>query len=551
MSGNTIDIRELAEEAHNADLIVKQVREKTQGFECLINDLADSSNNHEGQGWQLENGWLRVGPGEYNSQEIRQFLDEKMGKYPWWNTEDKYTAATEDTVESTTYQQDSYAAEYADFKVLGARGQNKAADSIIILDDRGEKKLVVVKRNDGTIATPGGFLEEGAHDKAFEELFEERYSGDLFKLCSPSLDEINKLSTEKIKEHLQELFKERRFAVIPNENDYTTEQISQEPQMLESHLKVFMSNTHTHADIKEIATQLKCALYKKCFPEKYKEFRQTTMGNAQQMEEFVVSGDPRNTKGPYGAYMTTQPYASVIQTKALAQAETDAFLEAVGGSDAQESKILAIEDFLSKPVYATHCTMVLNAIATLAEQKTLQVSSEQLKAIEAAVKLRTSKATATQELYKMLDTLQQELTDKQQNEHSPKIISEIKEDISKINAAIKAILSVSDENYNMQEKINSAHTALREVYDAIALRPENGARIAGIKKPELPTDVEVPIPLDPSMVHSKRAPDTEPAPNCWQAFVGMLWGNKQGKEPLVRKNQEEEPEPKRLRCLPF
>lgn len=387
------DLYELAKEFQKKSLENLIENRHQHGFQHFIADLKDES--FEAEGWSLKKGLLTVHLPLVNPKkifEIQEFINTKLGKYPWFKL---------DMPRDFQMSPHSY---HIPLKTLGAFGPNKAVDPILfVVEPSGRLNILAIRRFDGVRALPGGMLERNVVQTCLNELLEEVFSGDLFKLGSDSARLIDtkfktnplafKVDVIKLIQAAEPSYSKSfrpHLAKLMDMIEHIDEPI---PSVLLNQILRELSKANfpqvDSTELSQIQTHIKCDVYKQCCEEQYSQFKARLEANLAENRQFVYKGcgefilnvtDPRNTDI---AYMVTVPLPMVVDAEFIHS------LSALGlgitatsaGDDAIAADIIPLEEFCSGEhmPYSDHATLVLHVLADLVSNSKL-VLTDGLKA---------------------------------------------------------------------------------------------------------------------------------------------------------------------------
>lgn len=381
MHFTTDRIFKLSERAAVLDFqdLLKSRREK--GFQHFILDLKNEP-DARGNGWTLSGGLLTVKE-PHNTEEIMQFLEDKLKHHPWFQTREGLNSLrSQGKIIETPQLPVGFESYTQQFKSLGYWGKNPAMDvcTFLLEEDGSIAVQVIVRPFDRKYAFVGGMIDKNVHQqteavlaKCFDEFVEEFYSNDLFARGSETLRRAASFQQTEISNAMQRVLATPEFKrldlikpKLQEVFDLPNLAFNNRMTELETRLnREGATNQIRSEDLSVFLVRIKCKLYQELFPDQYQAMINFLRNNLIKLPETTNEADPRNTQA---AFMTTTPYYFCLNRELLKQTEKSWYVAAKGGDDALSVKILKLEKLFEHPMYSAHGRILLEMVADLAEK---------------------------------------------------------------------------------------------------------------------------------------------------------------------------------------
>lgn len=355
-------------------------------------ELADNIN----QSFTLKDGVLSI-PSEMLqnaaiSTRLNAFIEEGLVEADWYQ---KFDPNAQAVIELHQFLQ-SMAIDYGtDLKGLGVNGMNKAVDPVVLIQDEGALKILSIQRFDGSVALPGGMVENKNKVKGtcVDEILEECFSGSLFKddQANPSSMAIDRVNIELsiLQNTILDILKFTSENMPPVLFDGMKADLSSSQNIrlvLKNLDKIYGKDKIEHQRV-----QLKCELFKRLLPEKWALFHDSLDGKLTSLDfgdaipcqnGFIPNlSDPRNTNS---AVMFTKPFGGVFTRDYLIKLAENCALEYEAGDDASAVAFRDLCEFSPsvKMCYSDHLKIVLSTIAIKLESDDLVLTDGLMKQID-------------------------------------------------------------------------------------------------------------------------------------------------------------------------
>ncbi|MDF1758240.1 MAG: hypothetical protein P1U74_08090 [Legionellaceae bacterium] len=290
----------------------------------------------------------------------------------------------------------------ANFKLLGAYGENKTVDALMYVSyPTGELKILAIKRNDDceSLAIPGGFDETNVIDSCINELLEECFSKKMFadhSISSIYLDESETSSPLSID------FKQRLISIIENNSANLTSEnlnyIINEVHVLSDTtlpsrcvldlinlvFNFIKSNASKTIALQDIS-KLKCSIYKEFLPVQYERLEKFVIENGNVGPRELCYTDSRNTNL---AWISTKTVQFHLKENDFLELLNECGLELSGGDDAKSASLVSIIDFCTgeNRRHSFHSFLVMRGLAKLIEDRKIMLNADLMKCLEIKIK---------------------------------------------------------------------------------------------------------------------------------------------------------------------
>lgn len=268
-------------------------------------------------------------------------------------------------------------ASYAQTKFVGGNHVNGAVDFGMFLQrNNGNIAVILGFRPDGkTKCLLGGMNETKAVETLLQEVLEELCSRDLMKAGHPSYQAFvqKAIPVKDFKEAMLKI--EPKLAEKYGLQAIFNKEFTTSAQMLTAivdHLEGASISKDDKFHAHELATKLKCDLYKQYFSGECADFKAFLLKNLQKQGRRVQLGDNRSTPT---TTMDTQPFFGLVAEQEFIAQMEKAHLTMCGGDDLLKPSITNIEDINLDGMFAEHAAIVIEGLLHLLKQGALENSN--------------------------------------------------------------------------------------------------------------------------------------------------------------------------------